>query len=302
MEKAILRTLIYADLFDFPLTGEELWQRLIWEGKSSSAQPSEEEFETCLRKLNRTEKIERQKSFYFLSGRGRIVESRKKHLDYSQKKLKKAVAASRFLKLIPLVRLVAVTGSVASENAKHGDDIDLFLITSAGRIWTTRFLVTLLVSLLGVRRRPGQKKFKDKICLNLYLDEGHLGIFKKEQDLFLAYEIYQLKVLWQRGETYQKFLSANTWIKKLLPNGFDKKLFKFKEDHPNRFNYLSRVSNSLWGRVEKTLYLFQLWWMRKKRTTETAKSYLIAFHPADERSRILERFKQKTFSIDHLPI
>ncbi|MBU2591940.1 MAG: hypothetical protein ABH867_04620 [Patescibacteria group bacterium] len=313
MEKAILKTLVYADLFDFPLTKKELWQRLVWDigdssirrlrkssgrkggfKNNSGAGVSRKEFEFCLNKLNKAGKIEGREGFYFFAGRGGIVDLRKKRQSQSEKKLEKAIAVSRFLKIIPSIRLAAVTGSVASENAKNKDDIDLFLIASAGLVWTTRFLVTLAVSLLGVRRFSNRKMVKDKICLNLFLDEGHLGVFKKEQDLFLAYEIYQLKVLWQRGKAYQKFLSANTWLKKFLPNAFGEDIFGFKKDRSYRhFNWLIEAVGLLRKGIDRIFYLFQFWWMRKKRTTETAKPYLIAFHPANERSKILARFKRR---------
>jgi len=107
---------------------------------------------------------------------------------------------------------------LAMENSNENDDIDLLIITSKSRLWLTRFLTVILLELVANRRHPADKEVKDKICLNMFLDEGHLEVPKKEQDLFSAHEVCQLKVLWDKNGIYQKFLKANLWSKKFLPN------------------------------------------------------------------------------------
>jgi len=213
VKKAILATLIYADLFDFPLKKKEIWRRLIWRlSRRSRVRPARKNFEENLKNFDF------ENNFYFLPGRQKIVGIRRGREVESVKKLRIAKQVAKILKIIPLIRLVGLSGSVAAGNAKKDDDIDFFIITKAGWLWTTRFLTTFLLSLLRIRRRPGEKSFRDKICLNMFLDESHLDIFSQNQDLFIAHEICQLKSLWQRGNTYQKFLSANLWIKDFLPN------------------------------------------------------------------------------------
>jgi hypothetical protein len=82
----------------------------------------------------------------------------------------------------------------------------------------TRLFSVFLVELTGKRRRPGDQKVKDKICLNMLLDESHLAIPEKERDLFSAHEVCQMKPLWEKERTYQKFLKANQWSQEFLPN------------------------------------------------------------------------------------
>lgn len=305
MQKAILSTLIYADLFDFPLTKNELWQRLIASTSintpgagfdSPGVKDLKKNFELRLAKLLESKKVEKQGQFYFLPGRKNIVGLRKVRAKWSREKLKKANKIVSLLKIVPFVKLVAVTGSVASGNAKKDDDIDLFIITSGGIVWMTRFLVTILTILTGVRRFPGQKNVEDKVCLNLFLAEDHLDAFAKKGDLFLAYEIAQLKLLWQREGVYQQFLSANKWAINFLPNFSEREIVVVKNTSdgcPVKKGLPLRLA----ALVEDLFYRFQLRWMEKKKTIEMTKPHLIAFHPRDDRSRILKRFGR---AIKHL--
>jgi hypothetical protein len=115
-------------------------------------------------------------------------------------------------RLIPWVKLVALTGARAMNNASLADDIDLMIITAENRLWLTRLL---LVILLFPWLRRGQK-ISRRLCLNLWLDESALSL--KQQNLYTAHEICQLKPLYNRDQTYQKFINANLWVKTFLAN------------------------------------------------------------------------------------
>lgn len=203
-KKAILRTLAYADVFDYPLKENEIFRFLI------------SNFQKELPTLS--SEVSKKEGFYFLKGRKRIVVTRKKRERWSREKLKIAKRVAGWLKLIPTIQMVAVTGALAMNNSEKEDDIDLLIVTSKNRLWLTRLLTVFLVELVSHRRRPQDKNVKDKICLNMFLDEKHLAVPKKEQDLFSAHEACQLKLLWDRNETYQKFVKENQWVKHFLPN------------------------------------------------------------------------------------
>jgi len=114
--------------------------------------------------------------------------------------------------------MVAVTGNLAMDNAGQDDDIDFLIITTKKRLWLTRLLTNFLVELIANRRRPSDKEVKDKICLNMFLDENNLKIPIKEQSLFTAHEICQLKPLWVKNQLYRRFIQENLWLQKFLPN------------------------------------------------------------------------------------
>jgi len=212
MERAILRTLAYADVFDYPLTSEELYRFLIADESCSYS-----DFEKVLLRVAANDKrIEKNKEHFFLEGRGKIVATRKRRESWNRKKSNFAEKVAGILRLIPWIKLIGLTGALAMNNAKEEDDIDLLIITVPNRLWLTRGLVVSFLRLARIYRRPG--KIKNKICPNMLLDEKHLAMSKKERDLFSAHEVLQMKPLWQRGRTYQRFLKANQWYKEFLPN------------------------------------------------------------------------------------
>jgi len=215
MELAILQTLCYHDLFDYPLTLKEIHRFLIGSAKRK-AQNLKLQLET--QNLIKEGKIERKGSFYFLKGREKIVVIRKRREKYSQKKLLIAKKAARFLRLILTIKMVAVTGALAINNSQNDDDIDFLIVTQTDRLWLTRIQAVLLIELMGMRRRAQDVEVTDKLCLNIFLDENHLALPRNKRNLFTAHEIALMKLLWQRDNVYQKFLKENQWIKRFLPN------------------------------------------------------------------------------------
>lgn len=212
MEKAILRTLAYADVFDYPLTSQEIYQFLITKKSNSYS-----DFQKALNKIKMNDRrVETSGDYFFLKGRKKIVSLRKKREKWSRKKIKFAEKVAGILRLIPWIKLIGITGALAMNNADKEDDIDFLIITTQNRLWLTRGLVVSFLRLTRIYRRP--EKIKDRICPNMFLDEKHLAIPKKERDLFSAHEVCQMKPLWQKEGTYQKFLKANQWSKEFLPN------------------------------------------------------------------------------------
>lgn len=214
MGKAILKTLAYADIFDFPLKKDELWLWLIAEDNRQQKGKDKKAFEQALKKLIKAGRCQQDSGFYFLPGRKKIVSLRRKREKASLPKIKKAKKVARILKSIPWIKLIGITGGLARRNSDESDDIDLFFITSKDRLWLSRGFIVFLLSLLGLYRRQG--KIKDMICPNLLVSEQALEM--KPCDLFTAHEAALMKPIFERGETYQKFLVANLWLKKFLPN------------------------------------------------------------------------------------
>jgi len=221
LQKAILKTLAYADVFGYPLISKELYRFLIADEVFSSVS-----FRKVFTRINVNEKrlpagkagIDTNGKYFFLRGRKGIVSLRKKREKWSQNKLQIAQKVAKWLKTIPFIKMVAVTGNLAMNNSDKDDDIDLLIITGKNRLWLTRFLTVLLVELVANRRRPGDKDVEDKICLNMFLAEDCLRVPEKEQDLFSAHEVCQLKPIWSKNNVYQEFITQNQWYQKFLPN------------------------------------------------------------------------------------
>lgn len=282
LSKAILKTLCYADVFDYPLTADELGKYLINGGTTSVLALSK----ALKRRLNLS-----KNGYFFLEGRSGLIEIRKKRERWVKEKMKIAKRIAWWLKLIPIIKMVAVTGALAMNNTKEEDDIDFLIVASSGWLWTTRLLATILVELVSNRRRPGDKEFKNKICLNMFLDEDHLTVPENERDLFSAHEVAQMKALWTRGEMYEKFMWANRWVRKHLPNIKAQKNTLLL-DKLSLVRYKG-ILGCFWGFMEDLARRVQFCYMRPRRTNETISDGYIRFHPQDSRGWVLQEYKKR---------
>lgn len=275
MEKAILKTLYYSDIFDYPLKGYEVYKWLI--GYETSLL----KVEKILNSLVKKRKIQKSRDFYFLKNKNKLISKRQRRLKCSHRFLIKAKILTQTLKLIPWIKLVGISGGLALDNADKKDDIDLFLITSKKRLWISRLLSILILDFLGVRRKVNMKNVSGKICVNTILDEDHL---QQEIDLYTAHEVLQMKVLWQREGIYSKYLKDNEWIFKYLPNWSSPiKYLKPKKGKVSQFfNILEEISK-----------LIQLKIMKKPEGLERIEEGGLYFYPNDSKEQILSLYRKK---------
>lgn len=285
--QAIIKTLAYSDLFDYPLTQTEIWQRLIAPEASAI---SKKLFDSALEKLVKSKTVASDNNFYFLPHRNKICQLRKQREKISREKKGQAVRLISWLQKIPLIQMIALTGALAMKNADKEDDIDLLIITSRHRLWLTRLLLTGLTDFLGIRRRPGQKSAQDKLCLNIFLDSNALVLTSEKRNLYTAYEIVQIEPILDRKDIYRKFLWRNHgWIKRYLPNFFK------TEKKPINFNsepLMLETQKPWFDLLESLAYKLQIWYMKPRLTRETVTAKTAFFHPQDRSQKILNDFKR----------
>ena len=200
-ELAVLCSVTYASLFDYPLTLAQLRESLIGE-------PADErtitEWLATSALLQTT--IEQQDGLYFPRGRRDLLATRTRREALSRELLDRDRRILRFLSRLPFVRMVALSGSLAHLNAEGGSDLDLFVITSPGRVWCVTLFVLIVARLRGWRRR---------LCLNYVVSERNLAI--EPPDLFSANQIIHLRPV--TGESiYRRFLAANPFVTGHYPN------------------------------------------------------------------------------------
>lgn len=280
----ILRTLAYSDVFDYPLTSKELWHFLI-----SNKRIERSLFEKRLKKL--PSKIVVKKEFYCFFDRVSIVDKRVKRNEESEHKLSIVKKLISYLSFLPTVYLIGISGTLAMKNSGKKDDIDLFIITKKNTLWTTRLFLTLFLEVLGYRRKRCEKNVEDKICLNFLIEEDILCLPKEKQNLYGAHEVVQMLPVFERYNMYNKFINANQWVNRFLPNTITiKKLINEEiKDRVERYTYITQLltfSNFL---AKK----FQLWYMEKHRTKEIISGNFLAFHPIDYKDKVLSAYKKR---------
>lgn len=278
MEKAILKTLIYADIFDYPLKINEVHKWLV--GRKAT-----------IRQVEKVLKV--QSEYYFLPKRKKIAVKRKIREKESLIYLKKAKLIAGFLKIIPWIKLVGISGGLAVNNASRKDDIDFFIITGKNRLWLCRLLILGLLSLTGQRRKKADsgRKIAGKLCINILLEEDKLE--QKNKDIFTAHEVLQMKPLWYKDNVYSKYLEDNSWAFKFLPNWIatESQKSKFK-----RQNFNSKFKS--FDLIEKFAKWLQLKIMQKPKGMERIEDGALYFHPNDCRLKVLAEYRKKLATLD----
>src|SRR3990167_8778923 len=100
MEKAILKTLIYGDIFDYPLKVYEIHKWLI--GKKANLRQVEKALEILIVKG----KVKKVKGYYVLPKRKELVNKRKRREKQSKAYFRKAKLLALILKIVPWIKLV----------------------------------------------------------------------------------------------------------------------------------------------------------------------------------------------------
>ncbi len=255
-------SLIYHDLFDYPLSIGDL-ERWVTTKKFT---------------LKKIPKIEHKNGYLFLKGRENTLLLRKKREKNYQAKLQIAKKASLVMGLIPFVRGVFLTGALAMQNADENSDIDFMVITSRNCLWTTRLLTYLLFYLAGIQfRRFSNTNQKDKICLNIWLDESTLAWDKRQRNVYTAHEIAQVIPLVNRDKIYERFIWKNKWIRNYWPNAV--KVMKPKTQNTTPYP-LTAIFETL---ARKLQFLY----MRRKKTVEVISESRAIFHPVDRSKQII---------------
>ncbi|MFA5062321.1 MAG: hypothetical protein WC526_04205 [Patescibacteria group bacterium] len=245
LDQSIIKTLSYFDIFGYPLTKEELFE-FLWQGPGTGEgiHISYEEFLKNLENIDK-EKIKYQGGYYFLAGKEANVYKRNEGLLVSSEKLKIARRAAKKIRSVPFLKAVFVCNSVAFGQAGEGSDIDFFIITEKNRIWLVRLFAAFLLSLFRLRR-VGDKA-KNKVCLSFFAADDNLDLSPLkivDEDIYLVYWIHKLIPIYDPENYYQKFLDANRWTEKFLPNTFRVK----------PASYLFAVRDSAFGRIWKKMW------------------------------------------------
>lgn len=199
---AIIQTVAYADVFDYPLTSQEIHRYLI-----QTPATYEEIHQTLSNGLICTSKLHRHGDYFTLPGRGEVVETRTQRAARSAQLWPLAISYGHTLARFPFVRMVALTGSLVVDNVEHKADLDYFIVTEPGRLWLCRAMV------IGLVRWAARRGII--LCPNFFLAENALSL--SERTVYTAREVAQMVPL-SGMEVYRRIRVQNAWVNEFLPN------------------------------------------------------------------------------------
>ena len=172
--------------------------------------------------INFTPLVKKSNQYIFLSSESNIVNIRKKRLEYSKKFQKDLNLIIPIFKLVPFIKMIAISGSLATNNInKKNADIDLFMILSDSKniIFYKTFL-KLLSKLMSL--------FKFDVCINYIKSLDDLEI--EHKNFYTAKEALLVKPIYNEL-IYDQFLNANKWISDYYPNHHKMRHLNVKKAH-----------------------------------------------------------------------
>ena len=200
LDHAILQTVVYASLFDYPLTVGQVAGSLV--GARATDRDVLRVFRTSKWLQDR---LDYRDGFFFLRGREDLIARRRRRETGSRLLLRRHRRVLRLIGLVPFTRLVALSGSVAHLNADVDGDIDLFIVTRGPRAWLVTLAIVVLTKLVGCRRT---------FCANYVISDEALAV--DQPDLFSANQIVHLRPIADDG-TFARFVAANPFVRRFYP-------------------------------------------------------------------------------------
>lgn len=273
VDKAVLETLCYRAVFNYPFSLSQICHYLI--SKDSADVMC---VKGSLKKLVSKRKVKVYRGLYHLSGVRPV--NRKYRIRVSKKLVKKAGRIAEILGKVPWVRMIAVTGSVAAYSASKKSDIDVFIVAKKNRVWLTRgFVISILKVMNQYRTDKDESK---KICPNIFVDESRMTWEKEKRSIYVANDVVMMIPLVNKDNTYLKFMRQNSWAYNYFGN-MKQPLFELK---------MEKVKTSLFGSLLEFLaFRAQLRYMKDKKTDEITTKHFIHFKKFDNTKKVLSDFE-----------
>jgi len=203
LSKSILKTLLYFNIFQYPLTREEIHNYC-------SLNTSMHEISAQLEILESIGYVKKNGGFYFFKGvdEKMLLRRRIEGKKNAEKLIKTAGRFSKFISFFPFVRGICLSGSLSKGYADKESDIDYFIVTVPGRLWLCR---TILIIFKKLFLFNSHKYF----CVNYFVDTSSLEI--SDKNTFTATELVSV-IPTYNSAIYQQLMLANEWAKSYFPN------------------------------------------------------------------------------------
>lgn len=295
LEQSVLRTVLWFSLFSFPVTAFEIWKWLL---KPERSYDLAQVYAVLEKSDWLEEKLETHDGFYTLKTRGieaLIAERQKRFLD-AEHKFALLRRAAKYFYLLPGVRAVAAVNTMAWWSTTSTSDIDVYILTLPGLIWSSRFWLVLPFLLSG--RRPARGEHgdvvRDPFCFSFFASLDHLGIedLCVSRDVYLAFWIKSLVPIIDRDDCFVSFQRENRWASSMLPNAEPRSFHPFHK--PQRLPSLPiqwRLLESVWRSLQRRRLPMSLRGIANIDSRVIITDTMLKFHDNDRRELFRDEFE-----------
>lgn len=288
IEMAILRTLSYFDIFNYPLKASEIFNFL-------HINVSRRELEQTLNKLAAEKQVVQNSDLYSLKCDPSIFERRIKGNLLADRLFPQVKEKADLIFQFPFVRAVMASGSFSKNFMDDKSDFDFFIICAPKRIWISRMLLVLYKKIF-------LKNSHRHFCVNYFIDESNLEI--DEKNIFTATELATVLPL-TGFHHYERLMAENqNWMSQNFPNLqprpstgehnqhgpfktiLEKSINIFFGDKLNR--WFKKITLNRWEKTYGHLYAASDFKVAFKSTDSVSKN-----HPRNFQKRIIEEFQTR---------
>lgn len=285
IESSVLRVLLYFDVFNYPLTAEEV--KKYANTALSLAQTNE-----ALSALWMQNRVYKFGPFYSVQNKPELEQQRNQGMARATELMKKAHKYAALIHQFPFVRSVCISGSLSKGCVDELGDIDYFIITKPQRLWIARTLLVLFKKLFLFN---SHKYF----CVNYFVDTNHLEI--PDKNIFTSTEIATL-IPMSGGELFKQFHASNNWYFSFLPNTILSETNHINESVSITKRLLEFLLNGFVGQKLDTWFM-QLTikrWKGKFKSFSAdeldialrSRKYVSKHHPQNFQLRVINKFQE----------
>lgn len=295
IQTSVIKTIAYFDIFNYPLTAQEVHSFL-------DIACDEQQVQKAITELANQKIIFKAKEFYSLQCDDEQAAMRLADNAEATKQLLKAQKIATLITKFPFIRAVAVSGSLSKNVANAHSDFDYFIITKANRLWVSRLFFTCLVKAASIFG------FGRYFCLNYIIDEQYLEV--QEKNIFTATEVITLKPMYGQ-QLLHAFFKTNNWVNNFFPNNRQTEN-KSKEFHASFFaSIIEKIFNGNFGeKADNYILRFcQRRWkkmMAKQKFTKTgfqlgammADKHFCRPYPHQFQKKIIDKHQEKVTKLN----
>ena len=252
LKNAVLATLAYYDVFDFPLTLLEIHRYLINPARVDKniegvGDVRLGDIDLTLKELITSGRAIERNGYYFLSQeRTATYETRIDREKVAAQKWKKLLRIGYWFQVIPFLRAVLVSGSMAMLNTDEESDFDVLVIVKNKRMYTCRIMLSSVASLFRARRKRFDKVAPDKFCFNHYISDAQLKI--SNESLYNAQTYVNLRPAYVRGNVFEELYRENPWLNRYIYNFTPSFLYVRRMIRPSRILHaIAKIGEWLLG-------------------------------------------------------